>query len=73
MINALEDLALKLKAYQLLRKKTEPQVSQAFKGVNFYPLFKCLRILEGHTSGFNSLAITPDGQSIVSVSEDCIF
>ena len=70
VINALEDPDLKLKAYQLLRKRTEPQASQALKGFNPYPLFECLKTLEGHTQGVYSVAITPNGQSIVSGGED---
>ncbi|MEI6380720.1 MAG: WD40 repeat domain-containing protein, partial [Cyanobacteriota bacterium ELA615] len=62
VINALDDPDLKLKAYQLLRKRTEPRrVSQALKGI-----YECLKTLEGHTDDINSVAITPDGQSIVS-------
>ena len=64
VINALEDPDLKLKAYQLLRKRTEPQASQALKGFNPYPLFECLKTLEGHSSVL-SVAITPDGQYIL--------
>ena len=74
VINALEDPDLKLKAYQLLRKKTEPRVSQALKGLkdyHFYQNLKTLVGLKGRTYSVNSVAITPDGQYIVSGGSHC--
>jgi WD40 repeat protein len=70
VINALEDPDLKLKAYKLLRKRTEPQASQALKGFNGYHFYQNLKTLGSHTDSVCSVAITPDGQSIVSGSHD---
>ena len=70
VINALEDPDLKLKAYQLLRKRTEPQASQAIKGLKDYHFYQNLKTLKGHRSSVLSVAITPDGQYIVSGSDD---
>ena len=70
VINALEDPDLKLKAYKLLKNRTEPKASQALKGLKDYHFYQNLKTLGGHRWAVHSVAITPDGQSIVSGSED---
>ena len=60
---------IKANAYALLQKvlgKDNPRV----KGINKYRFFENLRTLEGHSKAINSVAISPDGNTLVSGSYD---
>jgi len=72
VIKALDDSLqqVKLRAYQLLKKKNQAKIFQAFRDRRFdyYNLSECLRNLENDSSAVISLAISPDSQSLVSSS-----
>ena len=59
-------------AYLLLRERVEPRVKQVLREYEYNPwaYFECLRTLNGHTDKVNSVAISPDGQILVSGSAD---
>src|SRR6476469_2385222 len=72
VILALQDESGEVKwaAYSLLLTKTETTVKIALEKYNPYQIFECLCTLAGHSSYVNSVAIAPDGKTIVSGSED---
>lgn len=53
-------------AYLLLRQRTESEVREALKEFNPYQFFECVLTLKGHTHQVNSVAISPDGQTLAS-------
>ncbi len=57
-------------AYSLLRTKTETKVKIALQEFNPYQFFECLCTFEGHSDFVSSVAIAPDGKTIVSGSND---
>lgn len=63
-----ESQPLHKEAYRVLLKKIEyPNVMQALREYNCYRFFDCLQTLGGHPhSGIASVAISADGQTIVS-------
>ncbi|MCU0542047.1 MAG: WD40 repeat domain-containing protein [Oscillatoriaceae cyanobacterium Prado104] len=76
VIGALQDESIQVEktAYLLLRERAvtelgrsaDPKVKQALKAYNPWDFCECLSILGGHTNGIKSLAISPDGQTLVS-------
>ena len=71
VIGALQDESTQVEktAYLLLRARTEPRVKQALPE---YPwrFFECVCTLSGHSYSVESVAISPDGQTLVSGSWD---
>ncbi|MEP0856705.1 WD40 repeat domain-containing protein [Trichocoleus sp. DQ-U1] len=57
-------------AYSLLRTRTETKVKIALQEFNPYQFFECLCTFEGHSDYVSSVAIAPDGETIVSGSGD---
>jgi WD40 repeat protein len=72
VIEALQDESrlVERAAYRLLRERAEPQVKQVLQWYNPWRLFQCLRTFSWHLDSVNSVAISPDGQTIVSGSVD---
>ena len=57
-------------AYGLLRERAEPRVKQALQQYDSGRPFKYLCTWGGHSSFVNSVAISPDGETLVSGSGD---
>lgn len=74
VIGALQDESTQVEktAYLLLRERAEPRVKQALREYNhnLLQLFECLLTLVGHSKTVTSVAISPDGQTLVSGSDD---
>jgi len=72
VIQALQDESNQVKctAYSLLQKREELRAKQVLKKYNPWQEMTCLRTLEGHSDSVRSVAISPDGQTIASGSED---
>jgi hypothetical protein len=72
VIKALRDESTQVEktAYLLLRERVDPKVIQALQEYTPWRLMTCLRNFGGHSSWVNSVAISPDGQTIASASDD---
>ncbi len=73
VIGGLQDESVQIEktAYLLLRERTEPRVKQALREYSPCRFFECLHTLSIHSVGsINSIAILPDGKTIVSESRD---
>ena len=57
-------------AYGLLRERAEPRVKQALQQYDSRRPFECLCTCAGHSDSVNAVAISPDGQTLVSGSDD---
>ena len=68
VIQALKDPLprVQVKAYNLLKNKTEKEALKAIKNFNHFSLFECLRTLESHSYGVHCLAISSLGNHIIS-------
>ena len=54
----------------LYRKRTDPKVKRVLREYNPSLFFECLFTLTGHLDNVHSVAISPDGQTLVSGSSD---
>jgi|GEM_PF-567646 len=72
IIKALNNNSVELqkKAYLFLQNRKETKVKEALANCNFYPFFECIDTLQGHSDSVFSLAITPNGERLVSLSRD---
>jgi len=72
VIQALQDESGEVKwaAYLLLWTKRETKIKIALEKFNPYQFFECLHTFEGHSRGVYSVAISPNGKTIVSCSAD---
>ena len=72
VILALQDEARGVRrvAYSLLLTNTETKVKIALEKFSPYQFFECLHTFDGHSSSVSSVAIAPDGKTIVSGSYD---
>jgi WD40 repeat protein len=72
LIGALQDESKQVEkaAYRLLRERAEPRIKQILQKHNHWQLFERLPIFNGHSGEVTSVAISPDGQTFVSGSED---
>ncbi|MBD1923451.1 response regulator [Microcoleus sp. FACHB-831] len=61
---------LKLKAYWLLEKRTEPEILNAIDSFNPYKYFQCIDTLPGEGGGVWSVAISPNSQILATDSFD---
>lgn len=57
-------------AYLLLRERAEPRFKEILQKHNPWDFFERLPIFDGHSSSVHDVAISPDGQTLVSGSED---
>jgi WD40 repeat protein len=75
LIEALQDEAIPVQkaAYLLLQNGQSAQAKRALQAYDPYVLFDCLVTLKGHTRGITSVAISPDGRTIVSGSRDGVI
>ncbi|MGB3653153.1 MAG: WD40 repeat domain-containing protein [Rivularia sp. (in: cyanobacteria)] len=60
-------------AYSLLEKRVEKPAKQTLQECSDYQFFDCIVTLQGHESNVNSVCITPDGENIISGSENNII
>jgi len=58
------------KAYLLLKERTEVYVKQVLRNYIPYHFFEYLQPVGGHSGEVSSVAVTPDGQHLVSGSRD---
>lgn len=72
LLQALHDQPLPLQkaAYMRLRQRSEPEIKQALRAFEVYPLFEELAQLTGHDDTVTVVAISPDGNTIVSAGAD---
>jgi WD40 repeat protein len=57
-------------AYVLLKIRLEPKIKQVLEQVNTWKFAECLCTIEGHSDSVLSVAISPDGKTLVSGSSD---
>ncbi len=57
-------------AYSLLQQRTELGIKQTLWTYHPYRLVECFHTLSGHSREVNSVAISPNGQTVVSGSSD---
>jgi len=72
VIQALQDESRQVKwaAYRLLRERAEPRVKQILQEYNPWRPFERLYTFGWHSDWVKSVAISPDGQTLVSGSRD---
>jgi COMPASS component SWD3 len=72
VINALqsESSHIQSTAYTLLKKRPEVAVQNVLKKYTSWQNMRCLQTLEGHLAPVKCILITPDGQTIISGSQD---
>lgn len=72
LIQALQDpaIAVQKAAYLLLQQRPEPIARKALKSYDAYPLFEQVCTLKGHAGGVTAVAISGDGQTVVSSGRD---
>jgi WD domain, G-beta repeat len=73
VIQALQDdaLAVQKAAYQALHQWPAPEAEAALQAYDAYPIFECLQILTGHAGGITAIALSQDGETVVSGGRDC--
>ena len=72
VIKALEDTlpGVRIKAYNLLKNRTQKQALKAIEKFVPFPYFECLKTLEGHSDSINLVQISPNGNHIISSGYD---
>jgi len=72
VIEALTDKSFRVRkvAYLLLWERQETKVKEVLRNTNPYQFFECIDTIEEHIGTVTSLAITPDGKTLVSGSWD---
>ncbi|OUL21497.1 hypothetical protein BV372_31650 [Nostoc sp. T09] len=61
---------VRLSAYNILRSRPEPSVKQALQDFNIYEFFRCDLTLQAYYQQVHSVAISPDGKTLVCGAGD---
>lgn len=64
---------LRATAYRILKQSQEASAMKTLQGCSDYHFFYCISTLKEHQSRLNSVCITPDGENLISSSEDSVI